>query len=445
MKYYLSLLATLLFYTLQAQQTDSLKHLVYFDHDQDQLTPQAILELNSFILDNLPQGKQFRLIGHTDNVGSEAYNLDLSQRRVKAVHAHIQALAQAENREDVVIYSTYRGEKEPIQPNATTTQKAKNRRVEVYLLYQTNIVSYRNLSGGEFMRRNPRRNPELIVNKVGVEELDTGSLHSTTKVNGVEFSCNCGWLGGGAGSVQPKVVMTGEQAYQAGLTTSTQDGMPLRSEGMFTIIPCGGGKQSMPSFTVKIPVNSNSTALPQLYDIDAQGNWLLREQDTIKVIEENGQQFYTTTVSNCGWINVDVPEEPNQIEIQPSSRLKVSKMHLVENFPNYNYSLEDNLQSREATVMPASVEIDSRASVYCTILKKNNLETYKFPLTYLNGTRRIRKYPTINRKRVSWITSLFKATETLDYAHYRLTPKDLKQFKPIQVEKVKKNKKEKQQ
>ena len=432
MKYYLSLVATLLFFTLQAQTIDTLKHIVHFGIDQDDLTAQEISKLNTFILENKEIAKSFQLIGHTDNTGSETYNLDLSKRRVTTVHDHIRALINAEDKQDVLIYSTYRGEKEPILPNATAPQKAKNRRVEVYLLYQNNIVVPRNLSEEEFIRSNPRRNPELIVNEVGVNQ---NEKTAPLTIQGVQFFC-----GGdeevptGVGG-ELEVILTGEQAYQAGLRTYTNEGVPLISEGMIRVLPCkAGGSTDLPEpVTVRIPISDKSTEIPNLYDIDVQGNWVLREGEGFEVVEENGQRFYTTTVSKCGWINADIPKNSGQIEIKPVGKLIVRKIHLVENYPNYNYDLFYNLHSREATVIPEAIRVDSRAYVYCTIRDKTEIKTYKLPLTHLNGTRKIRTYPTINKKRVSWWTGLFRKTEPVEYTCYKLHARDLKEFKPIKV------------
>jgi outer membrane protein OmpA-like peptidoglycan-associated protein len=67
------------------------------------------------------------IVGHTDSVGTDAYNLDLSQRRALAASAYLQSLSVPANR----LRTTGKGESEPIQPNDTEEGRAKNRRVEI--------------------------------------------------------------------------------------------------------------------------------------------------------------------------------------------------------------------------------------------------------------------------------------------------------------------------
>ena len=68
--------------------------------------------------------------GHTDNVGKDAYNSDLSQRRVDAVMARLIELGVPAERLTAVGY----GEGCPIATNATDEGRADNRRVQFIVL-----------------------------------------------------------------------------------------------------------------------------------------------------------------------------------------------------------------------------------------------------------------------------------------------------------------------
>lgn len=436
MKYCLSLLACLLCYTLTAQYQDTIKHTVYFEIDQDSLTLQERTRLDDFVQENKDKGSFYRLIGHTDNTGNEQYNLELSERRATTVHTYLHERYYPKNTSGLhadpyIIYSTFEGEKQPVQSNNTAAQRAKNRRVDVYLLDNGILEPTQPITAEDFIQNNPTIEEQPIINTIGINTPE--ELAPPLTINGVQFYCNdrSALLGGAGGG--PRVVLTGEQAYDANLTTYTNEGVPLVSEGMVSVAPCAAGESTAltDTITVRVPINSNSTEIPNLYDIDAQGNWVLREGEGPEVVEENGQRFYSTTISNCGWINFDIPKDSGQVKIKPVGNLLVRKIHLVENYPNYNYDLQYNLQSREATVMPEAIRVDSRAYVYCTIRAKNKIKTYKLPLTYLNGTRKVKTYPTINKKRVSWWRSIFRKTEPLEYVCYKLHARDLKEFKPI--------------
>lgn len=71
-------------------------------------------------------GASVSVVGHTDDVGTDRYNLDLSQRRAAAVAA---ALAAA--RPDLVLAVEGRGESEPVEPNRDPEGREANRRVEL--------------------------------------------------------------------------------------------------------------------------------------------------------------------------------------------------------------------------------------------------------------------------------------------------------------------------
>ena len=67
--------------------------------------------------------------GHTDNVGSNAFNLDLSQRRAQSVTSVLINAGVPSRR----IRSVGRGESEPVASNASASGRQQNRRVEIII------------------------------------------------------------------------------------------------------------------------------------------------------------------------------------------------------------------------------------------------------------------------------------------------------------------------
>lgn len=68
------------------------------------------------------------ILGHTDSIGSEADNLDLSRRRAQRVRLTLEReYGIAAGR----LQSDGRGEKEPLDDNGTATGRARNRRVDL--------------------------------------------------------------------------------------------------------------------------------------------------------------------------------------------------------------------------------------------------------------------------------------------------------------------------
>jgi OOP family OmpA-OmpF porin len=66
-------------------------------------------------------------VGHTDAVGSDAYNQKLSVKRSDAVKAYLVSKGIEKNR----VYTEGKGEKQPVADNKTAAGRSKNRRVEI--------------------------------------------------------------------------------------------------------------------------------------------------------------------------------------------------------------------------------------------------------------------------------------------------------------------------
>ena len=69
------------------------------------------------------------VIGHTDSVGSASYNIDLSERRARAVGVYLRDRGVSGDR---LIYEG-RGERESIASNETVEGRRQNRRVDIVI------------------------------------------------------------------------------------------------------------------------------------------------------------------------------------------------------------------------------------------------------------------------------------------------------------------------
>lgn len=88
-----------------------------------------IKKLSDLVKDS---GQRIRLTGHTDNVGTPEFNMDLGQRRAEAIK---QALV-SNGVDPAQIITESRGKTQPIATNETEEGRHENRRVEVRLLPQ---------------------------------------------------------------------------------------------------------------------------------------------------------------------------------------------------------------------------------------------------------------------------------------------------------------------
>ncbi len=109
-------------------------YAINFDEGQDtvQDSSSGVIEQIAQLLAN-PQYawiRRIRLDGHTDDVGDASANLQLSQRRVRRVGAMLVSRGVAP---DKLTYGFY-GESRPIDPAQTDEARARNRRVEIFII-----------------------------------------------------------------------------------------------------------------------------------------------------------------------------------------------------------------------------------------------------------------------------------------------------------------------
>ena len=105
---------------------------VFFDFDKDILTEADLKELPKAVafVKKYP-GAKIRLDGYTDSIGTDAYNIKLSERRATAVKDYLIKEAGVSSSK---ITAVGHGEADPVADNKTAEGRAKNRRVEISIL-----------------------------------------------------------------------------------------------------------------------------------------------------------------------------------------------------------------------------------------------------------------------------------------------------------------------
>jgi OmpA-OmpF porin, OOP family len=100
----------------------------FFDFDRAVIKPDGKVRLDDLVTKIRDITLEVVIaVGHTDWVGSDAYNMKLSLRRAEAVKAYLVSRGIEPNR----IYTEGKGERQPIADNRTREGRAKNRRVEI--------------------------------------------------------------------------------------------------------------------------------------------------------------------------------------------------------------------------------------------------------------------------------------------------------------------------
>lgn len=113
---------------------------IRFDSDSHSLDEKAIAILDSFSMLYAGDLFHFAVHAHTDDVGSDEYNIELSSKRAQALKNHL--LTQGVTEEQIKIQ--YFGEQIPVQSNISETGRQANRRATIKAF---NIFELQWLSG----------------------------------------------------------------------------------------------------------------------------------------------------------------------------------------------------------------------------------------------------------------------------------------------------------
>ena len=110
-----------------ANLRNTLMAVVHFDYDQSDIRPdaRAALDAKIPILQANPN-VAIRIAGHTDERGSDEYNLALGQRRAAAAKRYLVERGIAESRIETISY----GEERPVAQGSDEDAWAQNRRAE---------------------------------------------------------------------------------------------------------------------------------------------------------------------------------------------------------------------------------------------------------------------------------------------------------------------------
>jgi outer membrane protein OmpA-like peptidoglycan-associated protein len=103
---------------------------VLFDFDKSDLTQDARSQLDG-LMSKLSHANvaSIRVVGHTDSVGTDAYNQGLSERRASSVVEYLLTQGLSPDK----LTSEGKGESEPVADNETDEGRAQNRRVELHI------------------------------------------------------------------------------------------------------------------------------------------------------------------------------------------------------------------------------------------------------------------------------------------------------------------------
>jgi len=100
----------------------------FFDFDKAVLKPEAKTKLDDLVSKTNEINLEVIIaVGHTDSVGTDAYNDKLSVRRAESIKTYLTSKGLEANR----VYTEGKGKRQPVADNKTAEGRAKNRRVEI--------------------------------------------------------------------------------------------------------------------------------------------------------------------------------------------------------------------------------------------------------------------------------------------------------------------------
>ncbi|WNJ16685.1 OmpA family protein [Pontibacter sp. G13] len=311
MKYFLCTLVLALAGPMGWAQVDHRLTHVYFDSDDYRLTLDDKDSLRAF-LTTLPDTIEldYHLYGHTDSDHSDAYNLVLSRNRCEGVEYFLKEMGIA----DSSIFIHPFGEKYPIGTNETDIGKQKNRRTDLYVVFQipaqldsslTDTIQIEtaladNSPNRTRKRRKKKRRRTILVNGEPTP-CEEGEITLTLPKGTLIEMDQCDYYGNRR-ELELTELLDGENLRESGITTMNTDGNPLVSAGMFRV-----DQPDSVCSTVYLPIQEDWMArMPfSLWNGNNSGTWSAAKDMTIEQVRRNGQLYNKFEVCGKSFINLD--------------------------------------------------------------------------------------------------------------------------------------------
>ena len=157
---------------------DSINRRVYFDYASPDISEKSLpdMDIVADCLKDHPK-TEVEFEGHTDSIGSAAFNQKLSEKRSASAKAYV----AAKGIDTARMRTSGRGENDPIATNKTKEGRAKNRRVDIYfidgevpVLFDYNSAQLKGEVSKlatvlEFMQKNPKSSITIVghTDKIG--------------------------------------------------------------------------------------------------------------------------------------------------------------------------------------------------------------------------------------------------------------------------------------
>lgn len=297
------------------QQTQTL--VIEFKKDDHSLSVKERAKLDSTVqsLRDATLGS-IQLSGHTDNDGSDAYNIDLSKRRNQSV---VDFLVSRQISKEI-IHTTYFGENQPKDKNTTKMGQQRNRRVEITIAYS---IAVKETVAEEV----PEKKEDCTEDTTIV--FPKGTL---VKVNKCDFlrNPNC---------YKIQEYLDANSLRAENIETMTEHGEQLVSGGMLKYDICEGKK-----ITCYVPLSTTcDNEGMDLWERKKDGTWKKVSKSPLKTEVINNVRYYPLTLSGNGFCNLD--------KIPPFDLNKI-KFKVKKGMELYNVSISCDCQMYRTSAVP---------------------------------------------------------------------------------------------
>lgn len=253
---------------------------VYFDNNSSTLNRNSLLSIDS-ILTNCTSDNEYSIIlsGHTDEIGSFDYNKTLSDKRISSVINYLSSKNIDLNKVSTESF----GETKPFTTNQNESNRAKNRRVEILVIF--------------------KKPEEKIEEVIPQKENWPGENAILVKYGTYQYDIP----GNNSESIEIEVLTNTSQMEDGNFSTYTVDGQVLTSNMVFCIRPLGKTPCDFKKpIKIYLPVNASIyCAVPdvalfdEVKDSTSKSSTTWKETDPTFTTEiRDGQVYFVFTMKS---------------------------------------------------------------------------------------------------------------------------------------------------
>lgn len=394
---------------------------LYFAFDESTLSQIEQNRLDSLIQAN-PDIAQLELKGHTDERGSNDYNIELSRKRMESVRAYLHKLGI----EDTLIETAYFGESMPRFTNENEAGRQKNRRVEISIFHKQKEEVIEIKEALPIVPNLPEKvKDEIALLGDTVLRVDGGAEVLISKKEFEKYK-DC---------LEINFIENGAEALEQGLSTLSSDGTPLISCGMIEIKLSGKceGECFEAGLKVRLPFPEEDCPRCEIggfYNFLANGTWEFNPNKEVNEVEVEGKKFYELIVDCPMKVNCDCKDETwldskDLVKIKWPRKYRMQRINILFDNPPANYRFSRWKKNKARGAISCKLP-EEEALVYLQFKDKygNLLIGEKIPLSDLRHSRR--KVCKWGKERKGFL--FFKRYTGSFYARYKLSKKLFKEI-----------------